>query len=140
MHVLFHVLARYGEADLAYEMQMRSEYPSYTYWVSGGETAMPEHFALENQASSHNHHFMGDVARFYIAWIAGLHIKSPTEVELHPRFVGGLTEAESYYELPLGRVSVSWKKDGDVYRVKAKIPAGVSYTADLPDGAELEIL
>ena len=140
MHVLFHVLARYGEAELAYRMLMQPDFPSYTYWVNGGETAMPEHFALENLASSHNHHFMGDVARFYIAWIAGLHIKSPTEVELHPCFVGGLTEAESYYELPLGRVSVSWKKDGGVYRVKAEIPAGVSYTADLPEGAELEIL
>ena len=140
MHVLFHVLARYGEAELAYRMLMRPEFPSYTYWVNGGETAMPEHFALENQASSHNHHFMGDVARFYIAWLAGLHIKSPTEVELSPRFVGGLTHAEAFYELPLGRVSVSWKKIGDVYCVKAEIPEGVSYTADLPNDAELEII
>ena len=101
---------------------------------------MPEHFALENQASSHNHHFMGDVARFYIAWLAGLHIKSPTEVELSPRFIGGLTHAEAFYELPLGRVSVSWEKIGDVYRVKAEIPEGVSYTADLPNDAELEII
>ena len=34
----------------------------------------------------------------------------------------------------------SWKKIGDVYRVKAEIPEGVSYTADLPNDAELEII
>ena len=140
MHVLFHVLARYGEAELAYQMLMRPEFPSYTYWVNGGETAMPEHFALKNRVSSRNHHFMGDVARFCIAWLAGLHIKSPTEIELHPRFVGGLTEAGASYELPAGKVSVSWKKVGDTYRVNAEIPTGVSYTVDLPDGAELEII
>ena len=137
MHVLFHVLAKYGEAELAYEMLMRPEFPSYTYWIERGETGMPENFVPQNDTSSRNHHFMGDVARFYVAWLAGLHVKSATSVEFHPRFVGGLTHAEASYELPTGRVSIAWQKDGDAYRVKTEIPTGVTVEYDLPENAVL---
>ena len=139
LHVIFHVLAKYGEADLAYRLIMKPEYPSYAYWFIGSTaTAMPENFTKSHTGgSSHNHHFFGDVSRFFSSWIAGLHVKDTKNVEFHPRFVGGITKAEASYELPSGRVSIAWKKDGDVYCVEVSVPDGVSYTCDLPENAVL---
>ena len=39
MRVLFHVLSEYGQADLAYEMITRKDYPSYGNWIARGATS-----------------------------------------------------------------------------------------------------
>lgn len=49
--VLFHVLSSFGQADLAYHMITKPEYPSYGNWVVRGATSLWEDFTPEEDAS-----------------------------------------------------------------------------------------
>ncbi|MBE7015499.1 MAG: hypothetical protein E7417_01585, partial [Ruminococcaceae bacterium] len=67
MHVLFPVLSKYGEGELAYKMITKKEFPSYAHWIDMGETTMLEQFMPDGEnCGSHNHHFLGDIGRWFI--------------------------------------------------------------------------
>lgn len=129
MHCIFHVLSDAGEAELAYKMITRDKFPSYTWLIDQGITAMPEQFLSYNGDdywSSLNHHFLGDVSRWFVTSLAGLEIIDHKTVRINPRAVKDISYAEAYYDLPLGRVSVSWKRDENgVPQVRYTAPAGV---------------
>ncbi len=126
MHVLFHVLSDHGQGELAYHMITKKEYPSYGYLLDCEDTAMPERIVPPGENDdSHNHHFMGDIARWFMTRVAGLYVADDTHVKIRPDFISSLTFARAYYELPAGRVEVSWEKKGDFYEVKVSCPKGV---------------
>ena len=113
LSVLFHVLSDYGESELAWKMITRKDYPSYGHLIELGETALPEHFMPDGAPNdSHNHHFFGDIARWFIREAAGLRVEDRKTVTIRPAFLKEINFAEAYYELPAGRVSVQWKRDG----------------------------
>ncbi|MBQ3063811.1 MAG: family 78 glycoside hydrolase catalytic domain [Clostridia bacterium] len=128
LFAIFHALAENGETALAYHLAMRAEYPSYAWLLSQGYTTLPEHFRKRiPYTESQNHHFFGDIARFFMVHIAGLEVLDAKTVRIAPKPVSELTEASAYYDLPAGRVSVSWKKnaDGSVL-VTHEAPQGVT--------------
>ena len=113
MRVLFHVLSEYGEAELAYDMITKSGYPSYGHLIELGETTLPEQFMPDGvNCGSHNHHFMGDIANWFVSKIAGLKIVDSETVEICPNFISQLEFASASYELPKGIVSVKWERKG----------------------------
>ena len=71
MRVIFDILADFGYADLAYHMITRTDYPAYGEWVARGETTLREMFTPEPQDSL-NHHFWGDISRFFIERVVGI--------------------------------------------------------------------
>lgn len=129
MHAIFHVLSRFGRADLAYEMIMRRDFPGYGHLIEVGETALPEKFMADPLAAeSHNHHFLGDYTRWLVRNIAGLEVKDSRTVRVAPQNIEGIDFAEAWYELPDGRVEVRWTKNEAGERV-------IRVTA--PDGVEI---
>lgn len=139
LHVLFHVLANFGEAELAYHMITKKEYPSYGHWVELGETTMLEHFMPDGvPCDSHNHHFMGDIGRWFVNHIAGLNIVDCDTVLIKPQFLAAIDYAEAKHELLKGTVSVSWKKDGDDVLLDISCPEGVKCDIELPKGYTLD--
>ena len=130
MRVIFHVLAKFGEAELAYDMITRKEYPSYGYWIETGETTLCEAFQPPEKRISHNHHFLGDIGNWYISKVAGLRIVNSEKVQISPNFINQLNYASAYYDLPKGRVSVSWKRVGDEIELEVKCP--VEYEIKIP--------
>ncbi len=131
MHCIFHVLSEHGESELAYRMITRDKYPSYTYLIDEGYTSMIEHFCKPLNLRSLNHHFLGDVARWFTIRLAGLNVIDHKTVRIAPCPVSGVDYAEAYYDLPLGRVSVRWDRmpDGTV-AVKHVAPEGVTVLSD----------
>ncbi|MBQ2794380.1 MAG: family 78 glycoside hydrolase catalytic domain [Clostridia bacterium] len=128
MHCIFDVLARLGEYDLAYKMITRDSFPSYTLLIEQGHTAIPEHFFDESRApSSYNHHFLGDIARWFMTRLAGLNVIDSRTVEIAPCPVHGIDFAQAYYDLPKGRATVRWSRDenGKV-EVDYSVPTGVT--------------
>lgn len=126
MHVLFHVLSDHGQGELAYRMITKKEYPSYGYLLECGDTALPERILPPGEnMDSHNHHFLGDIARWFMERVAGLYVMDDTHVKIRPDFISSITSAMAYYELPAGRVEVHWDKKGDIYEVKVLCPKGV---------------
>ncbi len=134
MHVLFHVLSEHGQGELAYHMITKKEYPSYGYLLACGDTALPERIVPPGENNdSHNHHFLGDIARWFMTRVAGLYVVDDTHVKIRPDFISSLTWARAYYELPAGRVEVSWEKKGDTYEMKVSCPEGVEWAFEKTD-------
>lgn len=133
MHVLFHVLSDFGQGELAYHMIIRKEYPSYGHLLECGETALPESFLRKGEIRgwSHNHHFLGDIGRWFMTRVAGLTVVDATHVEIRPDFISGLTYAKAHYDLPAGRVEVSWEKKETEYVVKISCPKEVDHKLTL---------
>ncbi len=136
-HKIFHVLSKFGEGELAYKMITKKEYPSYGHLLELGETSLPERFMLDGAPrDSHNHHFFGDIARWFIREIAGLRVENYKTVVIKPDFLKEITSAEAYYELPSGRVSVKWKAETDGrIQLEYTCPEGVDIRVVVPENA-----
>lgn len=140
LHVMFHVLSQFGESELAYRMICKSEYPSYGYLIKCGETSLPEVFRRESKpGESHNHHFFGDIARWFMREIAGLKIDGCRSVTFCPTVFEKITYAEASYELPSGRVWVRWERSGNTVRLKYGCPPSVERRVILPDTVHMEV-
>ena len=114
LHCIFHVLSDFGYSELAYKMIMSEEYPSYAWLIDAGETAMVEKFMPNSDAYiSHNHHFLADISRWFIKYVAGLEIVDHATVRVNPMAVSAVNYARAWYELPSGRVTVTQTRGTD---------------------------
>ncbi len=138
--VLFHVLTSIGEAELAYELITRSEYPSYGYLIEKGLTSLPEKFTPDvNDMASLNHHFFGDINHWFLRTVTGINVNpdenDPNRIVIRPHFIKGLKSAEGEYDAPGGRVSVKWTRiDENSVDIDIKFPEGVRGSIILPEG------
>ncbi|MBO5061001.1 MAG: family 78 glycoside hydrolase catalytic domain [Clostridia bacterium] len=144
MHVLFHVLSKFGESELAFHMITKKEYPSYACLIDRGETAMVEQFVPEKDipegviSSSHNHHFLADISRWFMCELAGLYIVNSQEVEIRPKFIEKIDFASAYYDLPKGRAEVSWKRTADGIKLDVNCCDGVVCNIVLENGYSMQ--
>ena len=136
-YAIFHVLSRFGKGELALHMITKKEFPSYGHLIEIGETSLPERFMPDGAPlDSHNHHFFGDIARWFIREIAGLRVENYKTVVIKPDFMRSITSAQAYYELPTGRVCVKWESEANgKIRLEYTCPEGVDVSVILPEGA-----
>ena len=140
--IIFHTLAKYGYADLAYKMIVRPDYPSYGYWiVEEDATSLFEAFLKPGTPPiciSKNHHFFGDISSWFFKYIAGVKInpfaKCVNEIEISPNFIGGLDYADGYQYHLGGKISSHWEKDGNNYKITIKMPKGCFGKLIPPEG------
>ena len=116
--VIYRVLAENGEVDLAYNMIVRPDYPSYGNWVKRGATTLWEGFYPENgRVLSLNHHFWGDVSAWFYTYLAGIRInptgKDVINLDIMPLFPKKLDSVSAYHDTPVGRISVSWERTSE---------------------------
>lgn len=135
--VLFHVLAQFGRADLAFELITTERFPSYGNWVARGAVSLWEEFQPEGgTVSSLNHHFWGDISHWFIRWLAGIHYNPLAAggcVDIRPQFIPSLQFAEGFHEAPEGRIEVKWKRNGDAIKMNLTLPATLRGVCILPD-------
>ena len=137
LSVIFHVLSDFGDNELAWKMITKRDYPSYAHLIEQGETALPEHFMPDGAPTeSHNHHFFGDIARWFIREVAGLRVENAQTVVIRPANLREVDSAEAYYDLPMGRVAVKWKREQGKLSVQYSCPEAVECRIDA-DGAEI---
>ena len=138
--VIFHVLAEYGHADLAWSMIVEQGHPSYGDLARRGATTLWESFYPEWAhwgPPSLNHHFWGDVSAWFIKAVAGIRTSPVGGVltcEIKPAFIRTLTHAEGYQVTPVGKITSSWKRDGEEILLTVAIPDGMAGDIVLPDG------
>ena len=127
MHTIFHVLSKFGRADLAFNMIMSNDYSGYGHLLEIGETSLSEAFMSDpRDAGSHNHHFLGDYIRWFIINVAGLEIIDNKTVRVAPAEIDGINSAQAWYDLPDGRVSLSWIRDENGNKIiDINVPDGV---------------
>lgn len=133
--VLFHVLADFGEAELAYRMITSTEYPSYGYFVKNGDTTLPEHILPDERRrkESLNHHAFGDVAQWYMKYPGGIRVNDSNHVVIQPVFIKSLDNAKASHKLPNGEVKVAWHREVDKIVLNVKCPEKVTYEIVLPE-------
>lgn len=140
LRVLFHVLASFGEAELAYRMITDTEYPSYGYFIQKGMTTLPEHLTVDEArvTLSQNHHFLGDVVNWYMRWPGGIQVENSRKVCIRPQFIRCLNDAEASHTLPDGEVRVHWQRNQQGITLELACPAQVECAIDLPVGWQFE--
>ncbi len=136
---LFRVLADHGRADLAYELIVGPDYPSYGNFVERGLTALPEDFRREGEApASLNHHFFGDISAWFIEYIAGIRVNPAgndcREIRIMPNFISHLDFARASYRTANGKISVKWERVEGAIELTVECDAGVYGEIRLPSG------
>ncbi len=137
--VIFHVLAEFGYADLAYEIMVEPTAPSYGYWLENGYTSLGEDFIpLDKGINSHNHHFWGDISAFFIKRICGINYNPNANdlsyVEIKPHFITALSHAEAHHDSPKGRISTAWRRSGETVEFTVILPENMKYAVSFADG------
>lgn len=135
---VFRALSRAGRSDLALQMIVRPDFPSFGHWVEQGATSLWEHW---NGKSSRNHIMFGDFAAWAMQFIGGIRlspsadwsdmIPSPTapaskDILLSPIPIDGLDFAEAETETPYGIVFSRWERTSTGIRYRVSIPGGTT--------------
>ena len=141
---LNHVLTRYGYLDLAYDLLLRKDYPSWLYPITRGATTIwerwdgqkPDGTFQSPSMNSFNHYAYGAVGDWMYQVVAGIDT-DPEEpgykhVLIQPRPGGGLTHASASLDTMYGTVSSSWQRDGETLRLRVAIPANTRATIRIP--------
>lgn len=122
LRYLFHVLSALGESELAYAMITNDTYPGYGQWVKDGATTLYENFekdlSFQEGETAHipslNHHFLGDIASWFVKSLAGLRFNPNADdvrrADVCPSFVDRLAFVKAEFTAPDGKISVGWKR------------------------------
>ncbi len=134
---LLYGLSRYGRADLAWELMLREDYPSWLFSVKQGATTIWEHIdGIKPDGSfwsadmnSFNHYSFGAAADWLYSEGAGITIMEEfpgfERVRLTPHPTEKLGYLKAKLETRQGLIESGWEKTatGFLYRVTTPVPA-----------------
>lgn len=151
-------LSETGHTDVAYQMLLRRECPSWLYAVTMGATTiwerwdsmLPDGTVNPGQMTSFNHYTFGSVVDWMRRTIGGLAAVEPgyRTVAIAPRPGGGVTHAQTHLDSDFGRISVGWRLDGTTgaddptarLTIDIELPEGVAGSVTNPfDGSTLPL-
>ncbi len=144
LRVIFHVLSDFGQAELAYKMITKPEYPSYGYWADKGETTLFEHFRKYEEngyfRESKNHHFLGDIVNWFMSKVGGLRVQNSKLVKVQPCFIDSLDFCETWYALPNGKIFIRWERaDGEII-LNVRTEGDVEYEIELDGKTNVKVI
>ena len=138
--VLLHVLAEFGQADLAWKMAVEQGHPSYGDLVRRGATTLWESFYpawAHWDPPSLNHHFWGDISAWFVKAVTGIRLSREDGApvcEIKPAFVTALEDASAYHLTPVGKIASAWKREGKEITLTVEIPEGMKGCITLRKG------
>ncbi|TFH46671.1 MAG: alpha-L-rhamnosidase, partial [Bacteroidia bacterium] len=127
-----------------YDLLLRKKYPSWLYPVTMGATTIWERWDGQKPdgtfqtpgMNSFNHYAYGAIGDWMYRVVAGLE----TRVEwagykqsiIKPHIGGGLTHVSASLDTYYGKLSSSWKVNGDKLVMDVEIPANTTATVFIP--------
>lgn len=141
---LLPVLSRFGYQDLAYQLLLRKEFPSWLYPITKGATTIWEKWDAVKadgtlQACSFNHFAYGAVGEWFYSDILGIKALEPgfKKIKIQPAITPDLPWASGSYHSVSGEISVRWKLLGQRNNrrsiiLQTEIPRGVTAEVILP--------
>ncbi len=140
---LNHVLSEFGYDKEAYDLLLRTDYPSWLYPVKVGATTIwerwdgikPDSTFQSPAMNSFNHYAYGAIGEWMFREIAGIQHKSPAykTINISPVPGGGLTHARAFQNTPYGRVLSQWNLTDKTFELEVLIPANTNATIVLPN-------
>jgi alpha-L-rhamnosidase len=127
------VLADWGHDKLAYDLLLRTEFPSWGHMIRNGATSIWEHW--DGKLGALAQPALGSVGGFLYRRVAGIEASSPgfetivVRPLLDPRVKRGGTD----YDSVMGRISVDWTQSSDEgFSMTVTIPANATARIHLP--------
>ena len=139
---LLHALSAHSYTELAYDLLLRREYPSWLYPVTKGATTIWEHWdgQMENgdfwssDMNSFNHYAYGAVADWVYTVAAGIQTveEKPgyAAVRIAPQPDKRLDWLEASVETRHGLVRSRWEKQRDMWRYEIETPVEAEIMID----------
>ena len=137
MRYLGDVLGDLGEADLFVHLMTQSEFPGFGFMFANGATTLWEQWTYRSGMNTHNHAMFSGAFHSLMTRLAGIRAAKPgyAEVEIRPLFPKSLAWVRAHRDTPRGRVSASWRREGDRVVLDAEIPPFTPATLVLPGRA-----
>lgn len=133
---LLPALCEAGESELAYEILLKTSYPSWGYEIARGATTIWERWNgiqengefFDPKMNSFNHYSLGSVGEWYYSHVLGISV-TESGVKFCPYFTDKLGKVSGSYLYRGNKIAVEWKKNGEEYeyRVKTEKPVSVSF-------------
>jgi alpha-L-rhamnosidase len=142
---LCHVLADHGYLDVAYELLLRQDYPSWLYPVKMGATTIWERWDgiradgnfQDPEMNSFNHYAYGAIGDWMYRVVAGLDTDPEApgyrRAIVRPRPGGGLSWAYAALNTMVGEYSAGWSQRDGRTRVAVTVPANGEAEVHLPN-------
>jgi len=134
-----------GFADLAYDLLLKTDYPSWGYMIRSGATTIwetwsgsvksmePEGTVLDKMCQ--NHADLASASGFLFRHVAGIDAASPgfEAIEIRPPSVARVRRGGGDYDSIMGRISTDWSQNADrSFSLSVSIPANTSARIHLP--------
>ena len=131
------VLSRYGYTDLAYQLVLQKEYPSWLYSVMQGATTIWEHWDgikpdgsfWSDAMNSYNHYAYGAVGDWLYRVAGGIDLLEPgyKKVKIAPQFGQYFTWVNTGLTAVYGDIHVHWRKEeNNSVKLEVTIPANTT--------------
>ena len=134
---LCRVLTDYGHSDVAYDLLLNREQPSWLYEVEHGATTIWENWfgIMPNgeRRSSHNHYAFGAVVSWLMSRVLGI-TACGGKITIRPYTDKRLGYAKGSFISEVGVISSEWKYEGDKIEFTVSIPFGQSAEFIMPSG------
>ena len=139
---LLHALSENGYTELAYDLLLQEEFPSWLYSVKQGATTIWEHWDGMNDKgefwskdmNSFNHYAFGSVADWVYGVACGIQTVEDKpgfeEVVIAPKPTKKLKWLGAKIETRKGTVSSAWFKEGDSFRYEITTPSKATIIID----------
>ena len=139
---LLHALSAHGYTELAYDLLLRREYPSWLYPVTKGATTIWEHWdgIMEDGSfwskdmNSYNHYAYGSVADWVYGVAAGILPRKDApgyaKVTIAPHPDKRLDWLRAELDTRHGHISSFWTKEDDSWRYEITVPVEADIVID----------
>jgi alpha-L-rhamnosidase len=124
------LLTRNGASDLAYDIAVKTDFPSWGYMIANGATTLWELWNKREGPSmnSHNHPMFGSVGSWLYKALAGINLAPAStgfeKVLIEPQMVRDLTHVSGSTVTVRGEVACAWSRTERTVRVEVTVPAG----------------
>lgn len=143
---LLPALSANGQHELAVQLFLNTDFPSWLYEVEHGATTIWERWdslddqgrIADNGMNSLNHYSTGAVMQWAYEALAGIQQVAPMQVQLKPGITASFKTLTAHTAMPTGDLKLAWQLDatGQQVHVEIEIPYGVEATLTLPGSQE----
>jgi len=138
-------LTKAGRCDLAVQLLLNEEHPSWLYEVNNGATTIWERWNSWTEEAgfgdigmnSFNHYAFGSVCEWMFESLAGFRPAEPgfTRIIVEPCFTQKLDFVKAFYDSIQGKIAVEWRKVAGGFELEVETP--VRAEIRLPSGVRI---
>jgi alpha-L-rhamnosidase len=136
-------LVDHGMGEIIYNVVNRTDYPGWGYMVSQGATTIWECWGrYHDGAEAESMTMLSGICRFFYNDIAGIgepdfygprrFVPGYGHIVIKPHVLGDLTHASASIRTVRGKISSSWKKNGDALTLEATLPVNSRTEVSVP--------